>query len=424
MTTTSPPGAAQLPGLVIAVLALLTAVSPLSTDMYLPAFPQMAADLGASATGIQLTLTTFLVGLALGQLVIGPLSDGTGRRKPLIIGAAICLLASIATAVAPTIEFLIVARFIQGFSGAAGVVLSRAIIADSAKGVRGAKLLGLMMIIGGIAPVLAPALGGAIIAGLGWRGVFWVLAFMVALMFVAALCFIKESLPASGRQSGGVKAMFRSGRTVPSNRNYVGYLVTFCFAFAAMFAYISASPFVLQNILGLSPGTYSLVFGVNSLAIMISAIIATRLAGRVAYRKMLGGGVIALLLASVALLAVVMTGVSMIPTLVLLFVFQGSVGFIYGNATTLALGEASHHAGTGSAFLGAFQFVLGAAVSPLVGLAGDHDARPMGIAMAVAAAISAAAFFLLTRHRSASATGTDGQPAQTQAAEAAEAAAH
>jgi DHA1 family bicyclomycin/chloramphenicol resistance-like MFS transporter len=400
---------------VIAVLALLTAVSPLSTDMYLPAFPQMATDLGTSATGIQLTLTTFLVGLALGQLVIGPLSDGTGRRKPLIVGAAVCLLASIATAVAPTIEFLIVARFIQGFSGAAGVVLSRAIIADSAKGVRGAKLLGLMMIIGGIAPVLAPVLGGAIIAGLGWRGVFWVLAFMVALMFVAVLCFIKESLPASGRQSGGVKAMFRSGRTVLSNRNYVGYLVTFCFAFAAMFAYISASPFVLQNILGLSPGTYSLVFGVNSLAIMISAIIATRLAGRVDYRKMLGGGVIALLLTSVALLAVVLIGVSMIPTLVLLFVFQGSVGFIYGNATTLALGEARHHAGTGSAFLGAFQFLLGAVVSPLVGLAGDHDARPMGIAMAAAAAISAAAFFLLTRKRSAGATATGGQPAPAEA---------
>lgn len=408
-----------MPGLMIAVLALLTAVSPLSTDMYLPAFPQMAADLGASAAGIQLTLTTFLIGLALGQLVIGPLSDGTGRRKPLLVGAAVCLLASIATAVAPTIEFLIVARFIQGFSGAAGVVLSRAIIADSAKGVRGAKLLGLMMIIGGIAPVLAPVLGGAIIAGLGWRGVFWILALMVALMFVAVLCFIKESLPASARQSGGVKAMFRSGRTVLSNRNYVGYLVTFCFAFAAMFAYISASPFVLQNILGLSPGTYSLVFGVNSLAIMISAIIATRLAGRVAYRTMLGGGVIALLLISVALLAVVLIGVSMIPVLVLLFVFQGSVGFIYGNATTLALGEARHHAGTGSAFLGAFQFLLGAVVSPLVGLAGDHDARPMGIAMAAAAAISAAAFFLLTRNGSAGAPAADGQPAQAEAAEAA-----
>ncbi|MEO8282877.1 MAG: MFS transporter [Pseudarthrobacter sp.] len=297
------------------MLVLLTAVSPLPTDIYLPAFPQIATDLGASATGIRPTLTTFLVGRVLGQLVIGPRSDGMGRRKPLIVGAAICLLASIATAV--------------------------------------------------------------------------------------------------------VKAMFRSGRTVLSNRNYVGYLVTFCFAFAAMFAYISASPFVLQNILGLSPGTYSLVFGTTSLAIMISAIIATRLAGRVAYRRMPGGGVIALPLTSVALLAVVLTGVSMIPTLVLLFVFQGSVGFIYGNATTLALGEASHRSGTGAAFLGALQFVLGAAVSPLVGLAGDHDARPMGISMAVAAAISAAAFFLLTSNRSASATGTNGQPAQAEAVQAA-----
>ncbi|SDQ95037.1 multidrug effflux MFS transporter [Arthrobacter crystallopoietes] len=419
MTSTPPRDATRLTGTVIGVLALLTAVSPLATDMYLPAFPQMAIDLGVSATSIQLTLTTFLIGLALGQLIIGPLSDGTGRRKPLLIGTAICLLASIGTAVAPNVELLIAARFVQGLSGAAGVVLARAIISDSAKGVQAAKVLGVMMIILGIAPVLAPVLGGAIIAGLGWRGVFWVVAFLVALMFIAALCFIKETLPASGRQGGGLKAMLRSGRTVLSNRNYVGYLVTFCFAFGAMFAYISASPFVLQNVLGLSTTTYSLVFGLNALAIMISAIIATKLAGRVDFRKMLGGGVIALVLATLALLTVVFTGVAMIPTLLLLFVFQGSLGFIYGNATALALGEARQHAGTASAFLGAFQFILAGAVSPLVGLAGEHDALPMAIAMALAALISAAGFFLLTRNRSAEAIDGEAEPARPEMSEAA-----
>lgn len=384
-------------GMLIAVLALLTAVSPLATDMYLPAFPQMASDLDASASSIQLTLTSFLIGLALGQLVIGPLSDASGRRKPLIVGTAVCLAASVACAMAPGIGFLVVARFLQGFSGAAGVVLSRAIISDSARGVTAAKLLGLMMIIGGIAPVLAPVIGGAVITSLGWRGVFWVIAAVVALMLTGVLAFAKESLPASGRQTGGLKSTLLSGRALLSNRNYVGYLLTFCFAFAAMFAYISASPFVLQNILGLSTGVYSVVFGVNSLAIMITSIIATRLAGRVAYRKMLGGGILALLVASSALSAVAFAGVTLVPTLVLLFVFMASLGFIYGNATTLCLGEASHHAGTGSAFLGSLQFILGAVVSPLVGLAGEQDARPMGIAMAVTALICASAFFLLTR---------------------------
>lgn len=408
MTTLAQKTLSRPSGPLIMVLALLTMVSPLATDMYLPAFPDMAAELGTTATGIQLTLTTFLIGLALGQLVIGPLSDGVGRRRPLIAGTAICLLASAACAVAPTVELMTAARFVQGFSGAAGVVLARAVISDTARGAAAAKLMGLMMIIGGIAPVLAPVAGGAVILSLGWRGVFWVITGLVALMLLGAIAFAKESLPSQARQSGGLTTMLRSGRFVLSNRKYLGYTLTFVFAFGAMFAYISASPFVLQNILGLSTFTYSVTFGINSLGIMITSAIAMKLAGRVDIHKVLGGGVIALFLTSASLLSVILTGVNTVATLILLFAVLASLGFIFGNATALALEQVTAYAGTGSALLGAAQFILGAAVSPLVGLAGEFDARPMGLSMLILAALSLASFLLLARRRPGSGTTSEG----------------
>lgn len=384
-------------GSLILVLALLTMVSPLATDMYLPAFPQMATELDTTATGIQLTLTAFLIGLALGQLVIGPLSDGIGRRRPLIAGTLVCFLASVACALAPTVELMIAARFVQGFSGAAGVVLARAVISDTTRGAVAAKLMSLMMIIGGIAPVLAPVAGGAIVLTMGWRGVFWVITIMVALMLLGSIFFVKETLPAERRQAGGLKALLRNGRFVLRNRQYLGYTFTFVFAFGAMFAYISASPFVLQNILGLSTLTYSITFGINALGMVIASAIAMKLAGRVKPRKVLGSGVIALFLTTAGLLVVILTGVNMVGTLILLFAVLASFGFIFGHATALALEQVTAYAGTGSAFLGALQFILGAAVSPLVGLAGEHDARPMGIAMVTFAVLAVVSFFILAR---------------------------
>lgn len=372
-------------------------VSPLATDMYLPAFPQMASDLDTTATGIQLTLTSFLVGLALGQLIIGPLSDGIGRRTPLIIGTLVCLVASVACALAPTIELMVTARFIQGFSGAAGVVLSRAIISDTTRGAVAAKLMSLMMVIGGIAPILAPVAGGAIVISMGWRGVFWVLTIAVALMLLGSIFLVKETLPAERRQAGGIKTLLRNGRFVLSNRKYLGYTFTFVFAFGAMFAYISASPFVLQNILGLSTIMYSITFGINALGMVAASGIAMKLSARMDTHKILGGGVIALLISSAALFVVIFTGVDMVATLVLLFAVLASFGFVFGHATALALEQVPEYAGTGSAFLGALQFILGAAVSPLVGLAGEQDARPMGIAMLVLSALAVICFLVLAK---------------------------
>ncbi|MET4060431.1 DHA1 family bicyclomycin/chloramphenicol resistance-like MFS transporter [Arthrobacter sp. UYP6] len=395
-------------GQLILLLALLTALGPLSIDLYLPAFPGMAGDLDTTAAGIQLTMTTFLVGLGLGQLFIGPLSDGIGRRKPMLVGTFVCAVASAACAVAPNVEILASARFLQGLGGAAGVVLARAIVSDTSRGAAAAKLLGVLTIICVIAPVIAPLAGGAIIAAAGWRAVFWILATLVLALFVWAVFGAKETLAVEDRNHGGVKTTLHVAGVVLRNRNYTGYLLTFCFAFAGLFAYISASPFIIQNIMGLSETRFSLIFAMNALCITIVSVVAAALAGKVSYRRMISIGLVVAVLAAAGLLIFALSGTPTAPMLVLFAVFQGSLGFIFGNATALALEEAGHHAGTGSAFLGCLQYVLAAAVAPLVGLGGEDTAVPMGIAMVAFAVLSAVSFITLTRKTSAaSAPGAD-----------------
>ncbi len=382
----------------IAVLALLNAVTPFAIDMYLSAFPRMATDLDTPATSIQLTLTTFLVGLAVGQLLIGSLSDRYGRRKPLLIGTAACLVASILCAFAPTIEILIVLRFIQGVGGAAGVVIARAVIADRAHGSQAARLFAVMMLIGVLAPLTAPMIGGAIVTYLGWRAVFGALALLCLLMLLGVLFAVEESLPVELRRPGGLKALASSTRSVLTNRYYIGYTLVMAFTAAAMFGYISASPFVLQNIMGLSPGHYSLTFGACSLTVGAGTAAAARLVKSHSPRQVLTGGVAAMVVVSALLLiAVTVGGVPHWPTVALMACFMGCMGFIYSNAAMLATTEVRHAAGTGSAVLGFLQYGTGALAAPLVGLAGQHSAAPMGWTMFGAARGAAAALFLLTR---------------------------
>lgn len=397
---TTPAGRPAAPGPALplattVVLALLTAIAPLATDMYLPAFPRMAQELGTSATAVQLSLTTFMVGLALGQLVIGPLSDQRGRRGLLVAGSAVCAAAGLACALAPSIGVLVAARFVQGFAGAAGVVLSRAVVADRARGTAAAKLFGIMMLIQGVAPVLAPLLGGTLVTAVGWRGVFGILAGVSLVMLVGVLVLVPETLPRERRTAGGLAATARDARTVLRNRRYLGWTGALVLGFAAMFAYISASPFVLQNVLGLSVGAYSVAFALNALGLGLVAGLGTTLVDRVAPRRLLGIGVTAVAVLSVLLLLdVVLLDLPRWPTLVLLFLTVSSLGLVFGNATTLATDEVAHAAGTGSAVMGALQFGLGAVVSPLVGLRGEHDALPMAVTMVVLAlgAVAAARY--------------------------------
>jgi DHA1 family bicyclomycin/chloramphenicol resistance-like MFS transporter len=326
-----------------------------------------------------------MIGLALGQLVIGPLSDQRGRRGLLIAGTAVCALAGLACAFAPSIGFLVAARFVQGFSGAAGMVLSRAVVSDRASGTAAARLFGLMMLIQGVAPVIAPLLGGSLVGAVGWRGVFGILAGLSALMLVGVLALVPETLPRERRRAGGIAATLRDARTVLTNRRYLGWTGALVLSFAAMFAYISASPFVLQNMLGLSVGAYSVAFAANALGLSVVSTLSAKLVERVAPRRLLTVGVVALATVSVLLLAdVVLLGLPRWPTLVLLFLAVSSLGLVLGNATGLATDEVAHAAGTGSAVMGALQFGLAAVVSPLVGLGGERDALPMAVTMVVA----------------------------------------
>ncbi|MBM7460161.1 multidrug effflux MFS transporter [Rhodococcus coprophilus] len=376
------------PGRLIAVLALLAAVAPLAIDMYLPALPEMAKEFGTSATAIQLTLTTFLLGMAIGQLVFGPLSDRFGRRPLLLVGTLACAVFSAASALAPTIELLAGARFVQGFAGAAGIVLGRAVISDRATGVAAAKLFGLLVVINAVAPIVAPLVGGVIVTNLGWRAVYWALAGMSVLMFLAVLFLVSETHPVERRTQGGASAMLRDAREVLRNRRYVGYTLTYAFAFGVMFAYISASPFVLQDLHGISTGWYTVAFTANALGLVVGSVANDNIVRRIGSGRTLRIGLTVLASMSVLMLVNSLAGPAMWVTLILLWCTMSSLGLIIANATTLALGEARRAAGTGSALLGALQFLLAAAIAPLVGIGGEETAVPMAVAMVVSSVIA------------------------------------
>jgi DHA1 family bicyclomycin/chloramphenicol resistance-like MFS transporter len=387
-----------LSSLTIAVLALLTAVAPLATDMYLPGFPSIERDLRTSASAVQLSLTTFLIGIAAGQLLIGTLSDQWGRRRLLIWGTIICALAGAGCALAPNILTLSSLRFLQGFSGAAGIVLSRAVIADRAKGITLTHLFGVLMTIQGLGPVLAPLFGGILVDTVGWRGVFWTITALTAVMICGTFVAVPETLPARSRHAGGFTILRRQLWTVLRNRRYLGYSLSNAFAFGTMMAYLSASSFVLQDILGLSTIVYSAVVAINAFGLIGANICSTVLARRIPIDRQLRVAVSMLALASLLLLVdVAAAHLPLWPTLILLFASIGSLGFVFNNAASLATSEAVHAAGTGSAFLGAAQFGIGAIVSPLVGLAGSKNALPMAIVMLVAAVTSVTALVVLTR---------------------------
>lgn len=390
---TRPAASAQL----IVILGLLTGVTPLATDMYLAAFPAMATELATPAASIQLTLTAFMLGLAIGQFVIGPLSDQWGRKKPLLIGTAICTVSAVVAALAPSIQVLIAARLVMGLAGAAGVVIARSIIIDITSGAQTAKLMNLMMIINGVAPVIAPTVGGIILAFADWRVIFWVLTALLALLSIAVALLVPESLDPARRVSGGLKAVAGSMGTLVTSRRYMGFMLAFVFAFGTMFAYISGSTFALQNILGMSETGYSLVFALNSLGVMIASAAAGKLLDKFTPRGMGTVGVFALLVFALFFLGMALTGLQFLPTLVVLFLLASSMGLILGNLTPLALSEMAKVGGAASALLGSLQFALAGAVSPLVSLAGEASAVPMGITMTVCAVLAVA--LLLTTPR-------------------------
>jgi len=384
LTDTGSRPAVRVRGALLAALALLSAIAPFSTDLYLSAFPIMTRELGTTPTGVQLTLTAFLVGVAIGQIVLGPLSDRIGRKPPLLGSAIVLVIASAVTVFAPDITVLIVARLVQGAAGAAGMVLSRAIIADLSKGAAAARAMSLMMLIGGFAPVAAPLLGSLLLDPLGWRGVLGVVLALTVAILLVVIFVVPETHTPTPRLDGP-----RPWVRMFGDRVYVGWAATFAFSFATLMAYISASPFVYQEVIGLDTIPYGLSFAANSVGLAAMGALSARIVTRVGPQRIAFTGVLLLFGAGAATLVIAL--VPAIPDILLMvsmFVVVSSVGLVMGNASALAIGAVPLATGAASAVMGMVQFILGAVVSPLVSLDGGQSAVPVGIVMTSSAAVA------------------------------------
>jgi DHA1 family bicyclomycin/chloramphenicol resistance-like MFS transporter len=386
------------------ILGGLTAFGPLTIDMYLPAFPSLADDLGTGAAQVQLTLTTCLLGLAAGQVLAGPVSDALGRRRPLIAGLVAYVLASVLCALAPSVAMLAVLRFVQGFAGAAGIVIARAIVRDMHSGAAAARFFATLMLVVGVAPILAPVFGGQLLHVTSWRGVFVALAAIGVVLLVWVAAGLGETLQPEERRPGGLRATGVTFRRLLGERAFVGYVLSCGLAYASMFAYIAGSPFVLQDIYDLSPQAFSLVFGINAIGIVTLGQVSGRLVGRVPPRRLLAIGLGMNTVGGLSLAAVVLAGgIGLAGILPALFVTVASIGLVMPNATALALAGHPSSAGSASALLGLSQFACGAAAAPLVGIGGSGTAVPMACLIAAMAAGALAAFLVLTKAGRASA---------------------
>jgi MFS transporter, DHA1 family, multidrug resistance protein len=392
------PERSRLTRAVIVNVVLLTMIAPLATDMYVPGFPSVGRDLGASATGVQLTLTTYFVGMALGQLVGGPISDQRGRRRPLLVSLTVMLLASVVCAVSPNIATMMVARFVQGFSGGWAMVIGRAIVLDLASSTRMVKALNLIQGIAGIAPIIGPLIGGLIMQFFDWRLSFWLLAVWAVGMLVTVAVFVPESLSVERRHGGGLHTLRGAAGQVLRSRGFVGYLVVMALSMGVTFAYVATSAFVLQSMNGLSPMTYSIDFAANAVGLAIATLVAAHLAGAVPTRMVILVGLCGTAAAGVLLLVgAVWFGMPLVVALVGFFVLMTAQGLVGPNAGALASAEVPDHPGTGSAVLGFLQWCAAGLVAPLAGLGGASTAVPMASIVLVLVAASFAALLGLAR---------------------------
>jgi DHA1 family bicyclomycin/chloramphenicol resistance-like MFS transporter len=329
------------------------------------------------------------------------MSDRWGRRRPLLTGLAVYVLATALCAFAPNVEVLVAFRLVQGLAGAAGIVIARAVVRDLYDGTAMARFFSTLMLISGVAPIVAPLIGGQILRVTDWRGVFVVLTVVGLLLGALVWTRLPETLPRAERHAGGVGEALHSMRRLLADLPFTGFMLAGGFAFAALFAYISASPFVIQDIYGASPQTFSLLFGLNSVGLVIVGQINGKvLVGRVSLEKVMGVGLAVVIAAATALLLMstgALGAVGLVPVAAALFVLMSAMGVTLPNAQALALMRTRHSAGSASALLGTSSFLIGAVASPLVGIAGEHTAVPMAVVQLVAALVALACFMGMCR---------------------------
>ncbi|MCT1903865.1 Bcr/CflA family efflux MFS transporter [Oceanobacillus sojae] len=392
----NPTGASRL-GLAL-LLGLLAFLGPLNIDMYLPSFPEIAHDLDTSATLVQASLTACLLGLAVGQLFAGPISDAQGRRKPLLIATFLFALASILCAFAPNIIILIAMRFLQGLTASAGVVLSRAVVRDVFSGQALTKFFSLLMVINAIAPMIAPMFGGFILSfeSTSWKSIFFCLSFIGLLMVVIVAVKLKETLPQHKRIPSSAGASIKTMGSLLTDRSFIGYALVVGFIHGGSFAYVSGTPFVYQDIYGVSPQVFSVLFGINGLAIITGSFLIGRFSGIIPEKTMLQAAIVTALIATALLLF--MTIIEGPLTLIVLFIFiyMMTMGMILTSTFTLGMAKQDHRAGSASAVLGMLPLLLGSIFSPLAGI-NEASAVPMGAIIFITTLIGFIFFFTLIK---------------------------
>ncbi|MFE7699450.1 multidrug effflux MFS transporter [Microbacterium keratanolyticum] len=386
----------------IVLLGALTALGPFTIDLYLPAFPVLEADFQTTAAAIQLTLTGTMIGFAVGQLVVGPLSDKVGRRIPLIAVTALHVLASAAAAFAPDLGLLSAARVFMGIGAAAGGVVAMAIVRDLFGGRRLVIMLSRLALVSGVAPVIAPLIGSMLLTVMPWRGIFVVLAAYGAVMLVAAIILIPETLPKERRHDRGSTTVLQRYRSVFSDRVFIGVLIIGGMTFSGLFSYLSASPFLFQQTHGLDAQQYGVLFAVNSLGVVVGVQVASRLATRFGPQWVLAFSTAVLLLAGAAIIVTDQLGLGLWGTVIPLFVFMTACGFTFPNVQVLALDRHGKAAGTAASILGAVNFGVAGLITPIVGWVSRDagiTATTMAAVMVGCAAIGALALWLIVRPR-------------------------
>ncbi len=380
----------------ILILGALSAFGPLAIDFYLPGFPAIALAFGTDEKHVQLTLASYFLGLSIGQLAYGPVADRFGRRIPLLFGVTLFTLASLACAFAPNLEWLIGARFVQALGGCAGMVIARAIVSDKCDAVQSAKVFSQLMLVMGLAPILAPMLGGLLVNLYGWQSIFLSLTAFSALASLAVALGLPESMPATHPRLP-LSGAFTQYRRLLGDRIFLGHALTGGIAMAGMFSYIAGSPFVFIKLYGVPPEHYGWLFGTNAAGFILVAQLNARLVGKKGPAFLLSRTIWVYLAAALTLLAIAGLGTAQLwPLLVPLFICIASLGCIIPNASACAMNGQWARAGSASALLGCLQFSVAAAAAALVGVLHDGTAVPMALVISLCGVL-AVTLSVLTR---------------------------
>ncbi|MFC7489510.1 MULTISPECIES: multidrug effflux MFS transporter [unclassified Knoellia] len=392
---TTPVGRAYLR--MVLVLGALVALGPLTIDTYLPALPTLAEDLGATEPQVQFTLTGIMLGLGLGQLVLGPVSDAVGRRRVMLGGIAAHAVMSVLAGLAPSIEVLTAVRIGQGISGAAVAVTAMAVVRDLFTGRRAAGLLSHLTLVIGVAPILAPSLGGLLLQLTGWRGIFGALAGIAVVLFVVALRGMDETLPVHRRRPARVGATLHTYAGLLRDRAFVGLVLLAGLMFSALFAYVAGSSFVLQEFYGLDEQQFGILFGVNAAGLIVATQVNPFLLRRWEPQHILTGGVVLGMVATSSMLVAAMVDAPLVLVLVPLWFVMFAVGLSFPNTPALALSRHGEAAGSAAALLGAIQFGMASIITPLTGLLSTGDAVGMAVVMTGAIWLGAVVLVVLVQ---------------------------